>query len=90
MIESNDLSNKELYIVDYRLLKETNKSVCDNLIENYKSLNKDVKEKLNFERKIIEASKEIIPNLDENNLTISDNICHYDEEDDLDNNNLSL
>ena len=90
MIESNDLSYKEVYIVDYRLLKETNKSICDNLIENYKSLNKDVKEKLNFERKIIEASKEIIPNLDENNLTISDNICHYDEEGDLDNNKLSL
>ena len=57
MIEKNDLSNKEVYIVDYRLLKETNKSLCDNLIENYKSLNKDVKKSLILRKKLLNLLK---------------------------------
>ena len=67
MIETNDLSIKEIYNVDYRLLKEINKSVSDNLIDNYKSLTKDVKENFNFDEKKIESSKKSIAHIDENN-----------------------
>lgn len=81
LIDTNDLNSKEIYNVDDRLLKETNKSICDNLITNYKSLNKNAKENFNFEEKINEDSKDYISQIDEKNLTKNENNFHNGEED---------